>query len=111
MSNRELARQMQRSESYVRARVNNEKEWTLNDIEAICHLWHMAPSQLVVPVPELSEQSPSSVAPAPSRAELAATAAREQAKLEDARHHIASGMGMAALHDEHKYDPEPDNNA
>lgn len=48
MSNRELARQMDRSESYVRARVNDEKEWTLNDLEIICRLWHLQPSQLVV---------------------------------------------------------------
>lgn len=48
MSNRELARQMDRSESYVRARVNDEKEWTLNDLEIICRIWHMEPCQLVL---------------------------------------------------------------
>lgn len=47
MSNRELAREMKRGETYVRARVNDEKEWTLNDLEIICELWGLTPAQLI----------------------------------------------------------------
>lgn len=61
MSNRELARQMGRSESYVRARVNNEKEWTLNDLGIISNIWGISPSQLVVPMVD-SADTPAALA-------------------------------------------------
>lgn len=53
MSNRELARETGRSEAYIRARVNDEKEWTLNDLERICNLWGITPSQLIDSAPHI----------------------------------------------------------
>lgn len=48
-------------------RVNDDKEWALGDLEKMCQLWHISPEQLIATAPDAS---------APSRAELAATAAR-----------------------------------
>lgn len=50
MSNRELARKMGRSESYVRARINDEKEWNLNDLGIISQIWAIPPDRLVAPM-------------------------------------------------------------
>lgn len=57
MSNRELARQMGRSESYVRARINDEKEWNLNDIGIISQIWAISPDRLVIPMVEEADDS------------------------------------------------------
>ncbi|TPF91944.1 hypothetical protein BW14_10530 [Bifidobacterium sp. UTBIF-68] len=60
MSNRELARQMGRSESYVRARINDEKEWNLNDIGIISQIWAISPDRLVIPMVEEADDSTAS---------------------------------------------------
>lgn len=46
ISGRALALQINRSSSYVRARVNDEKEWAISDIERICDAWDITPNQL-----------------------------------------------------------------
>lgn len=102
MSNRELARQMERSESYVRARVNDEKEWTLNDIEIICRIWHLQPCQMVI--------EGGATAPASARSSLEETAARERSNIEATLHTLETDpMSLAAYEDPHKHDPDPDN--
>ena len=47
MSGRALGLQINRSYSYVQARVNDEKEWALSDIERICDAWDITPNQLI----------------------------------------------------------------
>jgi len=47
MSGRALGLQINRSSSYVRARINDEKEWAVSDIERICHAWDITPDQLL----------------------------------------------------------------
>lgn len=47
LSGRALGSQINRSYSYVQARVNDEKEWALSDIERICDVWSTAPDQLL----------------------------------------------------------------
>lgn len=44
---RALGSQINRSYSYVQARVNDEKEWALSDIERICDVWSITPDQLL----------------------------------------------------------------
>lgn len=47
LSGRALGSQINRSYSYVQARVNDEKEWALSDIERICNVWGITPDQLL----------------------------------------------------------------
>nr|DAK62037.1 MAG TPA: helix-turn-helix domain protein [Caudoviricetes sp.] len=47
MSGRELARGIGRGETYVRERIVYKKEWSLNDLEKICRLWHTSPEALL----------------------------------------------------------------
>lgn len=47
LSGRALGSQINRSYSYVQARVNDEKEWALSDIERICDAWGITPDQLL----------------------------------------------------------------
>ncbi|PZE23894.1 helix-turn-helix transcriptional regulator [Curtobacterium sp. MCBD17_028] len=47
MSGRELARQLGKSEGYVRERVKDTYEWSLNDIEDFCELIGMQPDVFV----------------------------------------------------------------
>lgn len=47
MSGRALGLQINRSSSYVRARINDEKEWAVSDIERICHAWDITLDQLL----------------------------------------------------------------
>ena len=47
LSGRALGSQINRSYSYVQARVNDEKEWALSDIERICNAWGITPDQLL----------------------------------------------------------------
>ncbi|PJM79972.1 helix-turn-helix domain-containing protein [Bifidobacterium scaligerum] len=111
MSNRELARKMDRSESYVRARVNDEKEWTLNDLEIISRIWGISPSQLVVPMVESSSVSSAADSPVsvPSAAELEDIAAAEQAKRAAVLQQLAEDpYSLAASRSPHKHDPDPD---
>ena len=46
LSGRELAKSIGRGETYVRERVSDHQEWALSDIEKICELWDMNPSDL-----------------------------------------------------------------
>ena len=46
LSGRELAKSIGRGETYVRDRVSDHQEWALSDIEKICELWDMNPSDL-----------------------------------------------------------------
>lgn len=47
ISGRALGLQINRSSSYVRARINDEKEWAVSDIERICNAWDITPDQLL----------------------------------------------------------------
>lgn len=47
VSGRELARQIDRGETYVRERIGDDKEWALSDIERICELWSLSPAELL----------------------------------------------------------------
>ena len=47
LSGRALGSQINRCYSYVQARVNDEKEWALSDIERICNAWGITPDQLL----------------------------------------------------------------
>lgn len=47
LSGRALSRQINKSETYVRARVKDEIEWTLSDIESICDAWGITPEELL----------------------------------------------------------------
>lgn len=60
MSGRELAQAIGRGPTYVRERINDEKEWALGDLERMCNLWSLTPRQLIESVPDL----PSSVSSA-----------------------------------------------
>lgn len=46
LSNRALARQIERSEKYVRDRVNEDKEWAIADLERMCDIWNMTFGQI-----------------------------------------------------------------
>ena len=47
LTGRALSRQIGRSETYIRARIKDEVEWTLSDIERICNAWGITPDQLL----------------------------------------------------------------
>ena len=47
LSGRALGLQINRSYSYVQARVNDKKEWAISDIERICNAWDITPDQLL----------------------------------------------------------------
>ena len=47
LSNRDLAKITGRGPTYVNARINDESEWVLGDIEALCKEWGMTPVQLI----------------------------------------------------------------
>ena len=47
LTGRALSRQIGRSETYIRARIKDEVEWTLSDIERICDVWGITPDQLL----------------------------------------------------------------
>lgn len=47
MSGRELSKLIGRGETYVRERVSDHQEWALSDIERICELWNLTPSELL----------------------------------------------------------------
>lgn len=51
MSGRDLAKAIHRGPTYVRERINDEKEWALGDIERMCLLWSLKPSQLIEGAP------------------------------------------------------------
>ena len=128
MSNRELARKMGRGETYVRARVNDEKEWTINDLEILGELWGLSPAQLVVPITGVEAiASPSSgvdvsvddgddgerlTSTAPSGVDasvLAAVAAQEERKRDLVLAKLRRGdAALAAYEDSHKLDPDMD---
>lgn len=100
MSNRELARQMERSESYVRARVNDEKEWALNDIEIICRIWHLQPFQMVI--------EGGATMPAAERSSLEETAACERSDIEAALRTLETDpMSLAAYENHTSMTPTP----
>lgn len=46
-SGRALGEDIGRSYTYIQARVNNENEWSLSDIEAICDAWGITPEELL----------------------------------------------------------------
>lgn len=46
LSNRSLARQIERSEKYVRDRVNEDKEWAISDLERMCDIWGLTFGQI-----------------------------------------------------------------
>ncbi|WP_148140035.1 hypothetical protein [Bombiscardovia coagulans] len=46
LSGRALSRQIGRSETYIRARIKDEAEWALSDIELICQAWDISPEKL-----------------------------------------------------------------
>lgn len=47
LSARALARQIGRSDFYIRTRVKDEAEWSISDIELICDAWGITPDQLI----------------------------------------------------------------
>ena len=46
LSNRALAKQIARSERYVRDRINGSQEWAIADLERMCSLWGMTFGQI-----------------------------------------------------------------
>jgi hypothetical protein len=50
MSGRALARELQRSEKYIRDRINDTFEFSLNDVEAFAHLIGVRPEDFVARV-------------------------------------------------------------
>lgn len=61
MSGRDLAKAIGRGETYVRDRINDDKEWALGDIERMCKLWSLTPGQLIDcnSIPNAGERSSS----------------------------------------------------
>ena len=55
ISNREIAKLIDRGATYVNSRIKDENEWALGDIEKLCELWNMTPCELIESVN--SEQS------------------------------------------------------
>ncbi|KAB5608379.1 hypothetical protein [Bifidobacterium jacchi] len=55
MNQSEFARLIGRSPTYVRERINDEKEWALGDIERMCKLWGLTPTQLIEGAPRLDD--------------------------------------------------------
>ncbi len=47
LSGRALGSQIGRSYTYVQARIKDEKEWALSDIERICNAWGITPDELL----------------------------------------------------------------
>lgn len=47
ISGTELAKRIGRGATYVRQRVNDNQEWALSDIEAMCQLWQITPTGLL----------------------------------------------------------------
>ncbi|KFI97854.1 hypothetical protein BSTEL_0665 [Bifidobacterium stellenboschense] len=63
MSGRDLAKAIHRGPTYVRERINDEKEWALGDIERMCLLWSLKPSQLIEGAPMVdSTDTPAALA-------------------------------------------------
>lgn len=121
----EFARLIGRSPTYVRERINDEKEWALGDIERMCNLWGLQPSQLIEGAPHVSDTPPTDTTPALAdarergdaarvarRRELEETAARESRLEEETLRQLETDpLSLAACRDPHKHDPEPDNAA
>lgn len=123
----EFARLIGRSPTYVRERINDEKEWALGDIERMCNLWDLQPSQLIEGAPRMTDIPPTDTTPALAdtagadagdaarearRRELDETAARESRLEEETLRQLeADPLSLAAYHDPHKHDPQPDNAA
>jgi len=62
MSGRALARAIEKSEKYVRERVNGTYEFSLNDIDAFCTFIGMAPEEFVAQVEsDMSNYRPGNV--------------------------------------------------
>lgn len=47
ISNREIAKLIDRGATYVNSRIKDENEWALGDIEKLCELWDMTPCELI----------------------------------------------------------------
>lgn len=47
ISNREIAKLIDRGATYVNSRIKDENEWALGDIEKLCELWNMTPCELI----------------------------------------------------------------
>ena len=63
MNQSEFARLIGRSPTYVRERINDEKEWALGDIERMCKLWGLTPTQLIEGAPRLDDAARGPVEP------------------------------------------------
>lgn len=48
ISNREIAKLIDRGATYVNSRIKDENEWALGDIEKLCELWNMTPCELII---------------------------------------------------------------
>lgn len=90
MNQSELARQIGRSGTYVRERINDEKEWAIGDLEKICDLWHMTPGQLINSVPDTDDD------PAPVDDDVEARVAETKRLLAE------DPLQLAASHDDLK---------
>lgn len=47
ISDREIAKLIDRGATYVDSRIKDENEWALGDIEKLCELWNMTPCELI----------------------------------------------------------------
>lgn len=121
MNQSEFARLIGRSPTYVRERINDEKEWALGDLERMCKLWSLTPTQLIEGAPRMDDvDSPADresrgrgdAEREARRRELAETAERESRLEEETLRRLEEDpLSLAAYHDPHKHDPQPDNAA
>lgn len=88
ISNREIAKLIDRGATYVNSRIKDENEWALGDIEKLCELWNMTPCELIESVN--SEQS---------------RVAKTLNKLK------RGDLDIAAYEDDHKFDGDGDDPA
>lgn len=71
ISNRELAKMIDRGSTYINSRIKDESEWALGDIERLCQLWGMTPCQLIESV-QTADDLADRIASDPSSFDLAA---------------------------------------
>ena len=85
ISNREIAKLIDRGATYVNSRIKDENEWALGDIEKLCELWNMTPCELIESVNT------------------------EQSRVAETLNKLKRGdLDIAAYEDEHKCDGDGD---
>lgn len=103
MSGRDLAKAIGRGQTYVRDRINDDKEWALGDLERMCDLWHLTPRQLIESVPDVASDG---VVGRGGGDPVAEEEERKRALVMAKLHR--GDVHLAAYEDPHKLDPDVD---